>query len=72
MIADGTKNDCLELKSIILQKMTSDATESRELIVKEASNYTVLCSTGDLSYAAYTNDYCQVTKGDIVCYAFKN
>lgn len=56
--------------------MVKDLTESQITIQKMAEKelgdlYNVLCARGNLSYEAYTEDYCQRSKGKIVCYAFK-
>ncbi|VDN20667.1 unnamed protein product [Gongylonema pulchrum] len=60
------------LKKIMAKKITPDPSSSQKLIAEEAKSYNVLCATGDLSYAAYTDDFCQITKDNVVCYAFKN
>lgn len=31
----------------------------------------VICSKADFSYIAYTEKYCQASKNNVTCYAFK-
>ncbi|VDM20670.1 unnamed protein product [Wuchereria bancrofti] len=64
------------LGEIISKMMTPNLIESQKLIVNKVTKllgeYNIFCSTGDLTYSAYTVDFCQVNKAGIVCYAFKN
>ncbi|VIO99311.1 Ground-like domain containing protein, partial [Brugia malayi] len=64
------------LGEIISKMMTSNLIVSQKLIMKKVTKllgeYNIFCSTGDLTYSAYTVDFCQVNKAGIVCYAFKN
>ncbi|CAG9535956.1 unnamed protein product [Cercopithifilaria johnstoni] len=63
------------LGEIIAKKMTLNPATSQKLIMKSVTKllgqYNVFCSTGNLTYVAYTNDFCQVDKSGVVCYAFK-
>ncbi|VDN07680.1 unnamed protein product [Thelazia callipaeda] len=63
------------LHDTITKQMTFDPVISQQQIVKALIKfdqyYNVICASGELSYAAYTNDFCQVVKDGIACYAFK-
>ncbi|KAL3986338.1 Ground-like domain family protein [Acanthocheilonema viteae] len=64
------------LGKIIAETMTSNPITSQKLIMervtKSLGQYNIFCSTGNLTYVAYTGDFCQVAKDGIVCYVFKN
>uniref|UniRef100_A0A0R3RYW3 Ground-like domain-containing protein n=1 Tax=Elaeophora elaphi TaxID=1147741 RepID=A0A0R3RYW3_9BILA len=64
------------LGAIIAKTMTSNPTISQELIMEKVTKsfgqYNIFCSTGNLTYVAYTDDFCQIAKGGVVCYIFKN
>lgn len=65
-----------ELRKIMEKAMSTDLTASQLNIQKMVESelggqYHALCARGELSYAAYTSDYCQHTKGGVTCYAFK-
>uniref|UniRef100_A0A914R2V6 Ground-like domain-containing protein n=1 Tax=Parascaris equorum TaxID=6256 RepID=A0A914R2V6_PAREQ len=58
------------------QSIGDDITNSRRRIQKVAEErlkekLNVICVKGDLSYYAYTELFCQTSKEDITCYAFK-
>ncbi|VDK26940.1 unnamed protein product [Anisakis simplex] len=33
--------------------------------------FDVICVTGDLSYTVHTKRYCEMTKGNVTCFAFR-
>lgn len=56
--------------------MTQDASTSRRKIKNVIENelkskFSVMCATGEFSYSAYTESFCQVRKKNLTCYAFK-
>ncbi|CAI2357255.1 unnamed protein product [Caenorhabditis sp. 36 PRJEB53466] len=65
-----------ELKNIILENISEDASESKRNIQKIAEetlghDVNVICGTGEFSYIAHTDTFCQTSKDDVTCYAFK-
>ncbi|CAJ0935657.1 unnamed protein product, partial [Mesorhabditis belari] len=65
-----------ELRTIIQKYITMDTSESKRQIQKAAqsvfgSRVNVICGRGEYSYIAHTDLFCQTTKGEITCYAFK-
>ncbi|CAI5456291.1 unnamed protein product [Caenorhabditis angaria] len=66
----------IELKNLILDNISSDASQSKRDIQKAAEeqlghDVNVICGTGEFSYIAHTDTFCQTSKDDVTCYAFK-
>uniref|UniRef100_A0A8R1HXT8 Ground-like domain-containing protein n=1 Tax=Caenorhabditis japonica TaxID=281687 RepID=A0A8R1HXT8_CAEJA len=66
----------IELKNVILDNISNDASESKRNIQKMAEEalgheVNVICGTGEFSYIAHTDSFCQAFKDDVTCYAFK-
>lgn len=58
------------------QNISEDASESKRNIQKIAEEtlgheVNVICGTGEFSYIAHTDTFCQAFKEDVTCYAFK-
>jgi len=71
-----TKCNDEDLRQIMKDSMTNDATSSKRLIQKNAQDklkgrFDVICSTGEFSYIANTNHYCQESHNSMNCYAFR-
>ncbi|CAD6185404.1 unnamed protein product [Caenorhabditis auriculariae] len=65
-----------ELRNIILDNISDDASESKRAIQKAAeetlgTEVNVVCGRGEFSYIAHTESFCQTSKEDVTCYAFK-
>lgn len=64
------------LRSIMQELITSDSTESKRAIQgaaeeKLSSSVNVICGSGEFSYIAHTERFCQSSKNDVTCYAFQ-
>lgn len=60
----------------MLQNLSKDPTLTKRAIQRAAEEklsgrFNVICSKSDFSYVAYTDTFCQVSNGDMTCYAFK-
>ncbi|KAH7722614.1 GRL-4 protein [Aphelenchoides avenae] len=65
-----------ELGLVIVNNIRKNPTIAKraiQLVAEEklATRVSVICGTGDFSYVAYTEKYCQATIDDITCYAFR-
>ncbi|CAD6186872.1 unnamed protein product [Caenorhabditis auriculariae] len=66
-----------QLRDIMDRYTTRTVSLSKRLIQKNAESdlggyFSVFCSTGDFSYVARSELFCQNEKNDIICYAFKH
>ncbi|VIO99164.1 Ground-like domain containing protein [Brugia malayi] len=65
------------LKKVILQAITDDVSESKRRVTEAAEyayqgiKFDVICAEGDFSYTIHAKKYCEVTKKDITCFAFR-
>uniref|UniRef100_A0A914WP52 Ground-like domain-containing protein n=1 Tax=Plectus sambesii TaxID=2011161 RepID=A0A914WP52_9BILA len=65
-----------KLRSIILNNILETTSESKRAIQKEANDklfaqFDVVCAKGEFAYVISSNQFCQETKNDITCYAFR-
>jgi hypothetical protein len=65
-----------KLRSILLNNISADITESKRAIQKQANDkltaqFDVICAKGDFSYVISSKQFCQETKGDVTCYVFR-
>ncbi|GMT12314.1 hypothetical protein PFISCL1PPCAC_3611, partial [Pristionchus fissidentatus] len=66
-----------ELRNTMMKSTTSTPTLSKRLIQKAAEEqfggyFSVFCSKEDFSYTSRSAFYCQTSKNDVVCFAFKH
>ncbi|GMS81526.1 hypothetical protein PENTCL1PPCAC_3701, partial [Pristionchus entomophagus] len=66
-----------ELRTTMLKATTSTSTLSKRVIQKAAEEqfgglFSVFCSKEDFSYTSRSAFYCQTSKNDVVCFAFRH
>ncbi|VDM41681.1 unnamed protein product [Toxocara canis] len=77
VIVDDSVCNNLKLKTIMEENMKDKDPRTAMMNVRKAiekklpGKYTVICAKDDLSYAAYTDSFCQTRKDPLTCYAFK-
>ncbi|VDM44204.1 unnamed protein product [Toxocara canis] len=64
------------IRNVIIKNIVNDTTESKRRIQRAlageyAGRVNVVCAEGDISYVAFTGNFCQATKNGISCYVFQ-
>ncbi|CAG9534457.1 unnamed protein product [Cercopithifilaria johnstoni] len=65
------------LRKVILQAITTDVSESKRSVMEAAEyayhgiKFDVICAEGDFSYTIHAKKYCEVTKENMTCFAFR-
>uniref|UniRef100_A0A0R3RTR4 Ground-like domain-containing protein n=1 Tax=Elaeophora elaphi TaxID=1147741 RepID=A0A0R3RTR4_9BILA len=65
------------LRRVILQAITADVSKSKRSVTEAAEHayqgikFDVICAQGDFSYTIHAKKYCEVTKENTTCFAFR-
>lgn len=60
-----------------MQAMLADVSESKRSVTEAIEHayhgikFDVICAEGDFSYTIYAKKYCEVTKENMTCFAFR-
>uniref|UniRef100_A0A7E4VDS1 Ground-like domain-containing protein n=1 Tax=Panagrellus redivivus TaxID=6233 RepID=A0A7E4VDS1_PANRE len=65
-----------KLAKIMSKSIVNDISVSKRLVRKatelafDGRKFDVICATGDFSYSIYAEHYCEITRGNVTCFAF--
>uniref|UniRef100_A0A8R1HJ46 Ground-like domain-containing protein n=1 Tax=Caenorhabditis japonica TaxID=281687 RepID=A0A8R1HJ46_CAEJA len=74
-----TNNTCnsVKLANVMTRAIVEDVSVSKRMIQHatklafDGAKFDVFCATGEFSYSIHSRKYCEVTKEDVTCFAFR-